>query len=72
MLHSKKPSAKSRYWLVSPSPKTAAANEGERVADHQWLAWEVEQAVEWSIGHVECKAAGVLNASLSTFIGLTV
>jgi len=43
----------------------------KRVAD-QWLAWEVEQAVEWSIGHVECKAAGVLNASLSTFIGLTV
>jgi hypothetical protein len=35
MLHRKKPSAKSRYWLVSPLPETAAANEGERVADHR-------------------------------------
>jgi hypothetical protein len=33
-LHCKKPSTKSWYWLVSPLPETAAANEGERVVDH--------------------------------------
>jgi len=50
--------------------RDSSRNEGERVADHWWLAWEVEQPVVGA-GHVECKAARVLNASLLTFIGLT-